>query len=395
MEDRIIDSLVLNSKKQIRWAGKFGKRRYLFGEIRGIDREYFVGIKGIRGVGKTVLMLQLAREAGESVYFSADSTPLKPFPLYDVVKELVGRGFRNIFIDEIHRKTGWDSDMKSIYDEHEARIMFSGSSALDITKTTADLSRRVVLKEMKPVSLREYMNIRKGRNIPVFSFGDILERKNSLARKYAEVHDYLRDYMRYGGVLYPKNGFFEAMENSIRKVILQDLSVLRDINVKYETDVYKLLYLVSRSMPFEVNYSSLARSLEVSKNMAIRIVKDLEKTGLITVVFPCRKRGTDVRKEPKLYLATPLREFFSREGAGTDKGAFREEFFVNHASGIKGLCYMKGARGEKTPDFRFKNIVVEIGGKSKTGYQNPDCIAVDGLSTTGIKIPLFLFGFIY
>ena len=392
MEEAIIDKLILNSQKQIKWASKFKKTRHLFKEVKKIDKEYFIGIKGVRGVGKTVLMLQLAKETKESIYFSADSTLIKPFSIYEVVKELVKRDFRNIFIDEIHRKTNWDIDIKSIYDEHEVRVIFSGSSALDITKTGADLSRRVVLKELRIASFREFLNIKKNYNIPAISFKKILKNKTLLMKKYAEVYDLFNEYLRYGGVLYPKEGFFEALENSLRKVILQDLASLRDINIKYETDVYKLLYLIARSPPFQVNYSSISRGLEISKTMAIRIVKDLETTGVIMPIFPCKKKGVDVKKEPKIYLTIPLREFFAKQGAEINKGALREEFFVNH---IKDICYIKGKRGEKTPDFRFKNIIIEIGGETKTKYQKPDYIAVDGLSIVNNKIPLFLFGLVY
>ena len=113
---------------------------------------------------------------------------------------------------------------------------------------------------------------------------------------------------------------------------------------------------------------------------------------MIIPIFPCKKKGLDVKKEPKIYLTIPLRAFFLKQSMETDKGAGREEFFVNH---VKDLCYLKGKRGEKTPDFRFKNTVVEVGGESKSKYQNPDIIAVDSLSTNDIKVPLFLFGFIY
>jgi len=291
----------------------------------------------------------------------------------------------------MHRKPSWDIDIKTLYDEHEVRIIFSGSSALDITKTSSDLSRRVVLKELRPVSFREFLNIRKGYEIPVFSFNKIIKNKQ-IVNKYVEVYELFNEYLKYGGVFYPKNGFFEALENSIRKVILQDLSALRDINIKYEEDVYKLLYLIARSLPFETNYSSIARNLEISKTLAIRIVSDLKKAGIIIPIFPCKKKGIDVKKEPKIYLTIPLRSFFAKQGVEINKGSIREEFFVNH---IKEICYIKGKRGEKTPDFRFKNTIIEVGGESKKKYQNSDYIAVDGLSISENKIPLFLFGFVY
>ena len=88
MEEFVIDNIVINSKKQIAWAKQFEQKRHLFGEIKAVDEEYYLGIKGIRGVGKTVLMLQLASETDKSVYFSADSTQLKPIPIYEIVREL-------------------------------------------------------------------------------------------------------------------------------------------------------------------------------------------------------------------------------------------------------------------------------------------------------------------
>lgn len=392
MEDRIIDELMLNSARQAEWVKKFAKKRALFEELRKIDAEYYVGIKGLRGVGKTVLMLQMARETKDSMYFSADSVLVKPFFIYEIVKELIRRGFRNIFIDEVHRKAEWDRDIKTLYDEHGARVIFSGSSALDMTKTSADLSRRVVLKELRPVSFREFLNIRKGYGLPSLSLGAIVKNKGELARKYAFAFEYMREYSQYGGVLYPKEGFLEALENSLRKVVLQDMSALRDINVKYETDVYKLLHLVAKSPPFEVNYSRVAKELEISKTLAIRMVKDLEGAGIIITVLPCGKKGIDVKKEPKIYLTIPLREFFGKQGMDINKGASREEFFVNH---VRGACYLKGERGEKTPDFRIEGMTIEVGGESKKARQNPDYIASDGLSSEGNKIPLFLFGFLY
>lgn len=144
--------------------------------------------------------------------------------------------------------------------------------------------------------------------------------------------------------------------------------------------------------PFEVNYSTIAKTLEVSKTFSVRLVNDLKSTGIIHTVFPCRKKGIDTKKEPKLYLTIPLRKFFETKGIATHEGAWREEFFVNH---VRETCYIKGERGEKTPDFRYQNKTIEVGGASKKNYQKADYIAADGLSTAENKIPLFLFGFIY
>ncbi len=392
MEERIIDKIVLKSKNLVKWAAKFKKQRYLYNELLKISKEYFIGIKGIRGVGKTVLMLQLARKWKDSVYFLADSPLVKNFSLYEIVQALIKRGYKNIFIDEIHRKAEWDRDIKGIYDEHEARVIFSGSSAIDLAKTSADLSRRVVLKELKISSFREFLNIKKGFSIPKIEFQRLIKNKKELAKKYLDAYEFFEEYLTYGGVLYPKMGFFDAMENALRKTISQDMEYLREINIKYEEDAYKLLYLIARSLPFETNYSRIAKALEVSKTMAIRLVSDLCKAGIIIRIMPCRKKGVDIKKEPKLYLNIPLRNFFKKIGLEINRGALREEFFVNH---LKDVCYIKGERGEKTPDFRFGEYIIEVGGRAKSRYQNADFIAVEGLNTEKNKIPLFLFGFVY
>ncbi|WP_048148504.1 ATP-binding protein [Palaeococcus ferrophilus] len=390
MDGRILTSLIATSRRVMAWARKFPKRRFLFHELKSIDEEYYVGVKGIRGVGKTVLLLQLANETGKSVYFSADSTLIKPFSLYEVVKALAEMGYRNVFVDEIHRKPGWAEDLKTLYDEHEVRIFFSGSSAIDLVHSGADLSRRVVLKELPPASFREWLNIKKEFDVPRYSLKEILSKAFDLTNMYTEFHALWREYMREGGVLYPRSGFYDALDNSIRKVILDDLSALREVSVKYETDAFKLLYFIARSAPFEANYSRIARHLEVSKNMAIRLVEDLSKAGLLVPVNPCESP----RKEPKLYLTVPLREFFAKKGFEVNRGALREEFFVNHLCHY-GLCYLKGKRGEKTADFKVGEWVIEVGGESKGRYQRPDYIAVDGLITGKGRVPLFLFGLLY
>ncbi|RLF81727.1 ATP-binding protein [Thermococci archaeon] len=391
MEEKVLTSLLSTSRRLMMWVRKFPKRRFLYDELRKIDEEYYVGVKGIRGVGKTVLLLQLANETEKSVYFSADSTLIKPFSIYEVVKSLAELGYRNIFIDEIHRKPNWAEDLKTLYDEHEVRIFFSGSSAIDIVHLSADLSRRVVLKELPPASFREWLNIKKGFSIPRLSLKTVLSKSFDLTNMYMELHSLWQEYMSKGGVLYPESGFYEALENSIRKVILEDLSSLREINVKYETDAFKLLYLVAKSAPFEVKYSTIANELDVSKNMAIRLVEDLSKAGLI---YPIQACGS-VRKEPKLYLTIPLRKFFAKKGFSVNLGALREEFFINHVRWISEICYLKGKRGEKTPDFKVGEWIIEVGGEKKSRYQKPDYIAVDGLLTGKGRISLFLFGLIY
>jgi len=394
MEDQIITRIIKNSNRLKSWSKRFTKKRYLYDEVKQIDQEYFVGIKGIRGIGKTVLMLQLARETEKSIYFSADSIYLKPYSLYEIVEKLVDLGYENIFIDEIHIKQNWQEDLKTIYDERMCRVIFSGSSSFRILNSSSDLSRRIVLKELLPVSFREYLNIRYNLNLNKIEFEDIIEKKFDLINELSEYYKYYNEYLEYGGVLYPKNGFYEALENSLRKVILEDMLSLREIDLKYEESVYKILCHISKSKPFECSYNSISNEFGLSKNFVIRIINDLERSGILIKILPCSKKDKDIKKEPKLYLTIPIRKLFEKKGFNIEIGSLREEFFVNSLR-MYNICYLKTKSNRKTSDFLVNNIVFEIGGKTKKDDQNADYIVVDSLDISKNKIPLILFGFLY
>lgn len=389
MEDIALEKLLLKSASLQAWVKQFPHRRYLFDKLLQTSPDFYVGIGGIRGIGKTVLLLQLAARFPGSAYFSADSSHLQPYSIYDIADALRKKGIRILFIDEIHTRPGWQADIKTLYDEHEVRVFFSGSSGIDVRQSAADLSRRAVVHTLQPLSFREYLNIRKGFDIPAYSLDTILKKGGDMAIAHMRASEYLDDYMRLGGVLYSGEGFLDAMENALEKMILLDMAALRDINIKYESDARKLLYHVASSKPFEVSFSSLSQKLGVSKNFAIRLIDDMARTGLLKVVFPCKGNKKSVLQEPKIYLAIPFRMFFAMQ---TDRGALREEFFVNH---VTVSCYFKTERGAKTPDFRVGNQRFEIGGISKTREQKADYLVVESALWEERRIPLFLFGFCY
>ncbi|MEW6528923.1 MAG: AAA family ATPase [Candidatus Micrarchaeota archaeon] len=389
MENAIVERIVLRSESLKKWVNQFTYERYLFNELVKTNKDFYIGIRGLRGVGKTTMLLQLSLEHNDSAYFSADWSYLKPYSIYEIANELRKRDLKTIFIDEIHTRADWSQEIKTLYDEHELNVFFSGSSSLSIKEECADLSRRAVLHELKPTSLREYLNIKKRFNIPVYSFDEIISNGKEISLRHISAYEYFGSYMREGGVLYSGEGFNEAMDNAIQKIITVDLSALRDINIKYETDAYRLLYHIAASNPFELSYSSISHKLGISKTFAIRLVKDIVATGLLKEVFPCKGGNKDVKKEPKIYFSIPFRAFFAPD---ENKGSVREEFFVNH---VPVSCYFKTERGEKTPDFLVNGKKIEIGGVSKTTTQKPDYIAVDSALWEEKKIPLFLFGFLY
>jgi len=396
MNDEIFGKALFESERRIREASTYVKKRYLYDRIASVPADYFVGFYGIRGIGKTVTLLQLARETKNAFYFSADAAYFRDESIYDVVKYAIERGYKHIFIDEIHTKSYWENDLKTLYDEGEGRIIFSGSSALEIKKKGGELSRRALLFYMKPASFREYVSIKHGKELPIHSLRQLedYEQRKKIMLEYSNVASYLSEYFNYGGVLYAteKEFFYDSIQNIIEKIIYTDLSSLREMSMKIADDIFSLLYFISFSSPSETNYSKLANSVNLSKPTVISIINDLAKIGIVKQVFSCGK-GASIRKEPKLYLAFPFRAYFNTvKSRQPDIGALREEFFVNH---VDNICYMKTERGAKTPDFKIDDVVFEVGGPGKTFKQKADYLVKDAALIEERTIPLFLFGFMY
>lgn len=392
MDSEIFSKLVANSIERIGSAAAFKEHRYLFDEISGVGNDFYIGIYGLRGIGKTVMLLQLAGVAKDALYIPIDAKYLANYSIYEIAEEAHDKGYNNLFIDEIHTRKDWRADLKTLYDEGKVHVAFTGSSAANIRKG-ADLSRRVIMYELMPPSLREFLNIKLGAGIERISMAMLFDQKKrgQIAVKHSRWNAYWQEYYRYGGVLYDtKRGFPKPLMSTLERIISVDLASIRSIDSGTVNDVYKLLYRIAESGPYEISYNSLSSHIGISVKTAIGLVKDLERIGLLKLIYPSNGR---FRKEPKVYFRLPFRSALNESiNTTTDIGAAREEFFVNNAP-IN--WYVKTKRGEKTPDFVVNEKTIEVGGARKTNYQDADFLAVDGVDFIGNKIPLFLFGFLY
>ncbi|MDG6927827.1 MAG: ATP-binding protein [Nitrososphaerota archaeon] len=393
MEGDTFSKIELESKKALQYASAFKQKRYLYDKISTLKDNFYVGIFGLRGVGKTILMLQLALNKENPLYISADAKYMKRYSLYDTVNFAFSHGYKNIFLDEIGSAADWTYDLKTLYDEHNVNVVFSSSSSISVRKG-ADLSRRALLYELKPASFREYLNIKKGASIPALSLEDLYNEvsRKELAMRYSNYINFVYEYLKYGGVLYDgiADGYPESIINIVDKIVSTDLSYLREIDAKIENDTYKLLYEISSSGPYEVSYNGLAARIGASTVTVIKLVSDLEKVGIIKLVYPVKGK---FKKEPKIFFRIPFRIALNDTiNVKSDPGIMREEFFINN---VDVQYYFKTERGMKTPDFYVDGKAIEVGGTAKTKVQHADFIASDGLDFHGNKIPLFLFGFLY
>jgi predicted AAA+ superfamily ATPase len=157
--------------------------RYLYNEINWQVR--LVEITGSRGVGKTTMLLQRARElngqmVGQALFISLDDPWFYAHSLIDTAAEFERSGGRMLFLDEVHKYpsknpvSDWSLEIKTIYDRYpQLQIVYTGSSLLRLYKGQGDLSRRKTGYNLKGLSMREYLEFYGIAKFPVVNADDL------------------------------------------------------------------------------------------------------------------------------------------------------------------------------------------------------------------------------
>lgn len=178
----------------------FSHKRYLYPEFQLRNR--LTGLVGPRGVGKTTLLLQYIKnemnQDKEAFYFSADQIYFQSSNLVQFVNDLhLKEGYKIIFIDEIHKYRGWDQELKNIYDSFPSlKIVFSGSSMLDLVSGSYDLSRRAKLYRLHGLSFREFLNFSLDLKFEALSLQELLEGSSKIVMP--KILTYFEEYMERG-----------------------------------------------------------------------------------------------------------------------------------------------------------------------------------------------------
>ena len=367
--------------------------------------ERLVGITGARGVGKTTLVLQhISNKYGtspECLFVSLDDINFPYNNLVDLADDFSKNGGRILFLDEIHKYANWSVELKNIYDSYpDLRVVFTGSSILNILKGKADLSRRAVIHRMQGLSFREFVQIKTGQSFPAYTIEEILTSHNTIC---SDINNKIKpiplfnEYLKYG--FYPY--FLENTEtyhiklaSTLSLTLETDLVLIYNIAPQYISKLKKLINLLSDGIPFKPNVSKLAASIGTSWQSVIHYLHYLHEAEIIKLIYQQGKTIGSLTKPEMVYLNNP-NIFYVFQGSITNKGSIRESFFINQVS------YAHNVEKSKIGDFMVdEKYTFEIGGKSKTfhqikGIENSFVAADDIEFGFQHKIPLWLFGFLY
>lgn len=377
-------------------------RRYLHDKINWKHR--MIGIKGPRGAGKTTLMLQhLKYDLGmpsEALYITADHNWFYNHTLFDVANDWYKQGGKILFIDEVHKYPKWSIELKNIYDGlPEMQVVFSASSALDIYRGEADLSRRVITYLLAGLSFREFILFTGGINFEAINIDDIRKNHQSLSRMITEDFRPLpvfRKYLEVGYlpiILEGEDTYLMKLKQVINTIVDIDLAYIASYNSGTAVKVKKLLGVIAESVPFKPNIAALARKLDLSRDSVYQYIYQLKDARLLNTLSFEGKGVSVLQKPEKIFLENSNLAFALKEKP--DIGNIRETFVLNQLlnAGLKVSSPVEG-------DFITDGLTIEVGGKGKNSEQvkhlNNYIIASDNLETgAGNKAPVWLFGFLY
>ncbi len=379
-------------------------KRYLTSKIHWNNR--LIAITGARGAGKTTLLLQHIKSTfgnapKQVLYASLDNIWFAGNKLFDLASDFVQQGGLFLFLDEVHKYPNWSQEIKNIYDSFpDLKVVFTGSSILEIYKGNADLSRRAIHYTLHGMSFREYLLLEKGIDFPVVKLEELLDNHLSLAQQVNEKIKPIplfQSYLKEGYYPYYKEDiefYTIKLLNTINVILDVDLPVVEKIEVYSIQKIKQLLLIIAQRVPFTPNISELAALIGVSRNSLLAYLTLLHKAQLINLLNQDVSGLRLLAKPEKIYLNN-ANLIYALENNKPDLGNIRETFFFNQLQVVS-----KVTSSPKT-DFTVNNFYqFEVGGKNKgheqvTGIDNAYW-ALDNIEYgIGNKIPLWLFGFLY
>lgn len=370
----------------------------------------FIGVIGARGVGKTTFLLQYLREhygdGEKGLYISADNLYFSDHTLLETVDQFIKLyGGELLCIDEIHKYKNWNQELKNIFDSFpNLKVLFSGSSSIDLIKGKYDLSRRVILRQMYGFSFREYLEFKTGNKYPVLTLKDIFESTSRVEKKIGSTEKllgHLHDYWKKG--YYPTanaistyEAFKDTLIGVIDKTIYEDITSFYDLKTENLDTLKKIVYFFATSEPGSLSINKLANSLGKDHATITEYVQILRDTGILRFLLSDKSGHALVRNAEKVYLDNTNLLYAINETIGkeTHIGTVRELFTISalEDSGHK-VCYAKMG------DIITEGYTLEIGGLRKSGHQIRNVpnsfILKDDILYSSLNIrPVYLFGFL-
>ena len=339
-------------------------------EERGASENRIIVLPGLRGVGKTTMLLQLydfltkkqSISQDKILYFSTDelkdylgasiSDVINVF-IEDILKTTLTMLNEKVFIliDETHFDEKWDTAAKIVYDQSKnVFLLLTGSSALNI-EMSMDLARRAKKEKVFPLNFSEYLALKYGVDIDpelnksiitlIFNATEknvenAINRENESIRRYLSIDKPLdKEFSLFitssdlpFSLELEEKAVYDRIFSMVERVIEKDVFVIQSFNTETRAIIKRIIYFLASQSLGGTSDTKLAKHLETSSKQIRNILDVLEKTHLIFSIKPYGGAGKVVRKPWKYYFLSPSINTAIRFRLGLYDKTSREMFGV-------------------------------------------------------------------
>ena len=374
-------------------------RRELMDEINWDER--LIGIKGSRGIGKTIFLLSYAKEFygignRDCLYINLNHFFFTERTLVEFARDFRSQGGKTLLIDQVFKYPDWSKELRLCYEKFpDLKIIFTGPSVMRLKEENPDLSGKVAVYQLRGFSFREFLNLINGKQFPPFQLNDIIRDHQTIAKDIIDhtkrkLQTHFRDYLHHG--FYPffleKRNFSENLLKTMNMTLEVDVLYIRQIEQRYLPKLRKLFYMIALDAPCTPNVSQLSKELDMSRSTVMNYIKYLKDARLVNMLYPV---GEDFPKKPSTVYAYNTNLLYAVRQDPIKELSEYKTFFHNQ---IQRKCLIN--EGVKYTDFIVDEEYRFCIKASKSFKNNSNYFyAVNTDIGKDNVIPLWLFGFLY
>jgi uncharacterized protein len=371
------------------------------GLLNEIDwRNRLIGIKGSRGIGKTIFLLDVIKSRFGSdkacLYLNLNNLYFSKYSLVKFADEFRKTGGKMLVLDQVFKYPDWSQALREIYDRYpDLQVVFTGSPVMRLKDDNPDLKGKVTSYQLRGLSFREFLNYTTGQSFSSYTLPDILQYHVEIAKDIlfkVKPLAYFNDYLQKG--FYPffidRGNFREHLIKIVNLTLEIDIPYLQQMELKYLPNLKKLTFELAENMPHTPNVSQLSNAIDTSRATVVNYLKYLRNARIINMIY---NGEADFTKKPdRVYMQNPnLLYAIAPNTAGMQ--AYYETFFLNQMN----HNHTVSSNGKRNEFLVNNEMVFKIGSHKRNtdGHKNTYTVLESDEVGLNDRIPLWLFGFIY
>ncbi len=312
-----MESVILEDNPH--WLNKtiykdYEKRKVLTKIIALLPIKEIIALIGARRVGKSTVAKLLINELLKTVdsknifFINLEKPDFIPYKndasyldkIYDMYLKLANPNKKKkiyFFIDEIQIFKNWEIFIKSKYENSNIKFIITGSNSSLLTSNYSTvLTGRVFKVLIHSFSFLEYLKFKK------------IPHKNALEQvsNKIEISKAKDEYLIWGGYYSVIATDDESIKKEYLKNIAQDI-ILKDIvpryKIKNSSAIYDLFFYIVSNATTALNYSTLAKKINIDAKMVKEYIGYFEDNFLISTISNYHNKLTQqIKSTKKLYI---------------------------------------------------------------------------------------------